>query len=43
MILNEEMIKVDTWFKRNKLSFNINTTNFIIFCSNRNQSNIEHV
>lgn len=42
--LNDELIKVDTWFKCNKLSLNIkNKTNFIIFYSNRNQINLDHV
>ena len=39
--LNDELIKVDTWLKCNKLSLNINKTNFIIFRSNRNRSNLE--
>ena len=42
-ILNDELIKVDIWFKCNKLSLNIKKTNYIIFRSNRNRSNIEHV
>ena len=39
--LNDELIKVDTWVKCNKLSLNLNKTNFIIFHSNRHQSNLE--
>ena len=39
--LYDELIKVDTWLKCNKLSLNINKTNFIIFRSNRNRSNLE--
>lgn len=41
--MNEELIKVDTWFRCNKLSLNINKTNFIVFRSNRNQNDAEHV
>ena len=39
--LNDELIKVDTWLKCNKLSLNLNKTNFIIFHSKRNRSNLE--
>uniref|UniRef100_A0A3B1IHU1 Reverse transcriptase domain-containing protein n=1 Tax=Astyanax mexicanus TaxID=7994 RepID=A0A3B1IHU1_ASTMX len=42
-ILNDELNKVDIWFKCNKLSLNIKKTNFIIFRSQRNQSNMEHI
>ena len=38
---NKELLKVDTWFKCNKLSININKTN-VIFCSTKNTSNVEN-
>ena len=34
-VLNEELKKVDIWMKSNKLSVNIEKTNYIIFKSNR--------
>ena len=34
-VLNEELTKVDVWMKSNKLSVNIEKTNYIIFKSNR--------
>ena len=33
---NKELLKVDTWFKCNKLSLNINKANYIIFRSTKN-------
>lgn len=42
-LMNQELIKLDTWFKCNKLSLNINKTNFIVFRSNRNRNDVEHV
>ena len=42
-LVNKELEKVDTWFKCNKLSLNINKTNYIIFRSIRNLNNIEHI
>lgn len=41
--INVELIKVDKWFKCNKLSLNIKKTNFIIFRSTRNRNNLDHV
>ena len=35
-LLNTELQKVNTWFKCNKLSLNINKTNFILFHSKQN-------
>ena len=40
-ILNRELAKVDKWFKCNKLSLNIKKTNYVIFRSNRNRTNIK--
>ena len=34
-IMNQELEKVTAWLTANKLSLNINKTNFIIFKSNR--------
>jgi hypothetical protein len=34
-VMNEELKKVDVWMKNNKLSVNIEKTNYIIFKSNR--------
>jgi hypothetical protein len=34
-VTNEELKKVDVWMKSNKLSVNIEKTNYIIFKSNR--------
>ena len=31
--LNAELEKVDKWFKANKLSLNLEKTNYILFCS----------
>ena len=39
---NKELLKVDTWFKCNKLSLNINKTNYIIFRSTKNTSKVEN-
>lgn len=41
--LNEKLVKVDTWFKCNTLSLNISERNVIVFHSNINQNNVEHV
>ena len=35
-LLNTELINVDTWFRSNKLSLNINKTNYILFSTNKN-------
>lgn len=42
-ILNRELLKVDCWFKCSKLSLNISKTNYIVFGSNNNKKNAEHV
>lgn len=42
-LMSEELIKVDTWFKCNKFALYINKTNFIVFHSNRNRNNVEHI
>ena len=34
-IINSELVKIDTWFKCNKLSLNINKTNYILFRSHK--------
>lgn len=39
--VNTELIKVDAWFKCNKLSLNVNKTNYILFRSNRKKINTE--
>ena len=39
--VNTELIKVDTWFKCNKLSLIVNKTNYILFRSNRKKINTE--
>ena len=39
---NKELLKVDTWFKCNKLSLNINKANYIIFRSTKNTSKVEN-
>ena len=37
--INGELTNVDIWFRANKLSLNIETTNFMLFCSkNKNKS-----
>src|SRR5688572_8908448 len=36
-ILNQELLLVSDWFKANKLSLNLAKTNYILFCSHRNQ------
>ena len=40
-LLNKELLKVDSWLRINKLSININKTNYVLFCSNKKQRNIE--
>ena len=40
-LLNKELSNVDTWFKVNKLSLNISKTNYMIFCSNKKQKDLE--
>lgn len=42
-LVNEELVKVDSWFKYNKLSVNVSKTKFIIFHSNRSRTNIESI
>ncbi|KAJ0003119.1 hypothetical protein NQD34_018159 [Periophthalmus magnuspinnatus] len=37
-LLTEHLVKVNTWFKCNKLSLNINKTFFIVFLPNRHKS-----
>ena len=41
--VNTGLIKVDAWFKCNKLSLNVNKTNYMLFCSNRKKINTELV
>src|ERR1043165_1332461 len=38
---NIELQKVNNWFKANKLSLNLNKTNYILFCSKNNEA-FEH-
>lgn len=35
--VNCELVKISHWFKLNKLSLNIQKTNYILFCSKQNQ------
>lgn len=42
-LVNEELVKVDSWFKYNKLSVNVSKTKCIIFRSNRSRTNIESI
>ena len=34
-LVNQELKKITEWFKSNKLSLNLNKTNYILFCSHR--------
>ena len=36
--MNEELAKVEIWFKANKLSLNLNKTNYILFTSKKKMS-----
>jgi len=44
-LVNEELVKVDNWFKCKKLSVNVSKkqNKFIIFRSNRSRTNIERI
>ena len=33
--MNQELAKVTDWFYANKLSLNLNKTNYVLFCSHR--------
>ena len=41
-IINRELLKVKSWLEVNKLSLNIEKTNFVIFCSPR-KNLVDHV
>lgn len=40
-LLNNQLVEINTWFRCNHLSLNINKSYYIVFCSNRNK-NSEH-
>ena len=45
-VVNDELIKISSWFKANKLSLNVQKTNYVIFRnrhSNRSYDNIHIV
>ncbi len=42
-LLNAELQKIDTWFKCNKLSLHISKTNYIVFRSNKNALDMDHI
>lgn len=42
-LFNVELVKVDTWFRCNKLSLNVDKTNYILFHSNKNSVLMDHI
>ena len=40
-LVNNELSKLDIWYKVNKISLNVNKTNFIMFANKNNRSTVK--